>query len=95
MNNVTTQLFRVGGWFLMWLGICLLFSPVIYTLTWIPLVGYLMAHGFSYIVALFAFIVSITLSSLTVAVAWIYYRPLVGAIFLGIVAIGVGLIFCV
>jgi len=79
----------------MFMGICLLFSPIIYTLTWIPLVGYMMAHGFGFIVGIFAFVVSITLSALTIGLAWLYYRPLIGAIFLAIVAAGLALIFYV
>ena len=94
-NDMTTWIMRVGGWFLMWVGIILLFSPVIYTLTWIPLVGYMMAHGFSFVVALFALIVSLTLSFLTMGIAWLYYRPLWGAVFLAAVGLGVYLIFFV
>jgi hypothetical protein len=90
---MTTWIMRVGGWLLMWFGIMLLFSPVIYTLTWIPLVGYLMAHGFSFVVALFAMVVSLTLSSLTMGVAWLYYRPLWGIMFLSVVGVGIALIF--
>lgn len=76
----------------MFIGICLLFSPIIYTLTWIPLIGYMMAHGFSFIVAIFALILSITLSALTIGLAWLYYRPLLGLALLSVVAIGVSLI---
>eukprot|EP00347_Sterkiella_histriomuscorum_P006683 403351833 len=94
-NDMTTVYIRIGGWFLMYAGICLLFSPIIYTLSWIPLVGFLMAHGFKLIVAIFAFVVSVTLSSLTIGIAWLYYRPLYGAAFLGIVGVGLALIFLV
>lgn len=77
----------------MWIGIMLFFYPIIYTLSWIPLVGYFMAHGFAFIAGLFALIVSIVFTSLTIGLAWIYYRPLVGAILLGLVGIGLGLMF--
>lgn len=79
----------------MFAGICLLFSPIIYTLNWIPLVGFMMAHGFKFIVMIFAFVLSITLSALTIGIAWLYYRPLYGAAFLGVCSIGVALIFLV
>ncbi|CDW88063.1 transmembrane protein 43 [Stylonychia lemnae] len=91
-NDTTTALIRLGGWGLQYLGICLLFSPIIYGLSWIPLVGYLMAGGFKFIVAIFAFVVSVTLTSLTISLAWLYYRPLYGLCLLGVVAIGVSLI---
>ena len=92
-NDTTTLLCRLGGWGVQYFGICLLFSPIIYTLSWIPLVGYMLAHGFSFVVAIFAFVVSVMLSSLTIGLAWLYYRPLFGAALLAIVGICFLLIF--
>ena len=94
-NDLTTSLFRFGGWFMQFAGINLFFSPLIYTLSWIPLVGFLMANGVSFIVAIFALVLSGTLTALTIGLAWIYYRPLYGAILLGLVGVGVGIMFLV
>lgn len=94
-NEKTTLIFRIVGWLLIFFGICLLFSPIIYTLNWIPLVGFLMASGARFIVGIFALVVSITLSALTIGLAWLYYRPLYGAALLGVVGVGVAIILLV
>ena len=78
---------------MMFIGIWLLFSPLIAACAWIPLVGYMLAHGVSFVVMIFALILSATLTMLTIAVAWVYYRPLFGILLLTGVAIGVGILF--
>lgn len=75
------------------LGVNLFFSPLIYTLTWIPLVGLMMSKGLSFIVGIFALVVSGILTALTIGLAWIYYRPLYGALLLGVVGIGLAILF--
>ena len=80
---------------MMWIGIWLLFSPIISLLNWIPLVGYLLAHGFSFVVMIFALILSITLTLLTIALAWVYYRPLYGMLLLTGVGACIGLMFLI
>lgn len=91
-NTLVTKVLRVSGWLMLWLGIYLLFSPIIYTLSWIPLVGYFLSTGFGLVACLFALILSIVLSLLTIAIAWIAYRPLFGLLLLGAVALLVGVI---
>lgn len=76
-------------------GIGLLFSPIIALVAWIPLIGWLIAHGISLVVWIFAFVLAVTLSLLTIALAWLYYRPLYGVILLLLVGVGLGLIFLV
>jgi hypothetical protein len=56
-------------------GIYLLFSPFLHTLSLIPFLGYLLSHGFSGIVLVFAFLASVILTFLTISLAWLYYRP--------------------
>jgi hypothetical protein len=90
---LTTHIFRAVGWLLMFFGTMLLFSPVVYVIYWIPLVGWLMAKGVSFIVSVFALVFSITFTSLTIGLAWLYYRPLYGVILLSIVATGIILMF--
>lgn len=94
-NVTTTKIFRVVGWLLMWFGIWLLFSPIIYTLSWIPLVGYFVASGFSFVAGLFALILSIVFTLTTIGVAWVFYRPVFGLCLLGAVMLLVAVIIFV
>jgi hypothetical protein len=80
---------RVGGFFMMFFGICLLFSPIIALVSWIPLVGSLLGMGIAIAVGIFALVLAVILTSLTIAIAWLYYRPLFGACLLGVVAVGI------
>jgi hypothetical protein len=94
-NISSTWGFRLLGFFILYLGIFLLFSPLIYVVRFIPLVGYLLSHGISYIVWVFAFVVAITLTALTIAMAWVYYRPIIGFSLLAVVALGCYALFLV
>lgn len=94
-NSTTTKIFRVVGWLTMWIGIWLLFSPIIYTISWIPLVGYFVASGFGFVAGLFALILSIIFSLLTIAVAWISYRPVFALCLIAAVVLGVAVILFV
>ncbi len=94
-NTLTTHIFRVVGWLLMFFGTALLFSPLIYVINWIPFVGWLIATGVSLIVWIFALVFSVTFSCLTIGLAWLYYRPLYGIILLSVVALGLGTMFFV
>ena len=77
----------------MYIGIVLLFSPVIALLKWIPLVGWLLAHLAMFVVWVFAFVVSVALSLTTIALAWLWYRPLFGLALLAVVGGLVALTF--
>ena len=94
-NATSTMLFRFVGFFLAMFGTALLFSPIIALVAWIPLVGFLIAHGVSLVVWIFAFVLAATTSLLTIALAWLYYRPLYGALLLTAVGAGVALMFLV
>lgn len=84
---------RVCAWLLMFFGTALLFSPVLYLIKWIPLIGWGLTHIASFIVWLFSFVFSVTFTALTIGLAWLYYRPLYGVVMLSIVACGIGLMF--
>jgi hypothetical protein len=77
----------------MFFGMLLLFSPLISLLKWIPLVGYLLAHVASFIASLFSFVFAVTFSSLTIGLAWLYYRPKYGIPLLLLVVIGICVMF--
>ncbi|KAM4612830.1 transmembrane protein 43 [Polymixia lowei] len=81
-NTMMTWGLRAAGWALMFLGISLT-TRIIYTLVdWVPVFRELVSLGLK----LFALCVSSCLSLLTIAVGWLFYRPLV-AVALGVMAL--------
>ena len=74
-NTMLTWILRGVGFILMFLGLALFFRPISVLGDVVPMFGSLLAFG----TGLFAFIVSIGLSIGTVAVAWVVYRPVLGA----------------
>ena len=69
---------RPTGMALCIIGFYLLFIPIIKLLSWIPLVGWLISSLASLAAILFALIVGLTISTTVIAVAWLFYRPLIG-----------------
>jgi hypothetical protein len=88
-NESSTTLFRFLSWFLSVFGHYLLFSPIIYLLKWIPLVGSLLGAIMSFAAFIFSLVWATTLHFLVLAVAWIVYRPLFGLLLLAGVAVGI------
>ena len=84
--------YRCLGVILTIFGLYLLFSPIIAFLEFIPFVGYMLGSLASFAAFLFALIVGLTVSSLTIAFAWVFYRPLVGIPLLMLAACGIYLI---
>ncbi|XP_041046823.1 transmembrane protein 43-like [Carcharodon carcharias] len=80
-NSTLTWALRFAGWLLMFVGVKLM-TKIFHTLVdWIPIVRNLVSLGLT----VFAASVVTSLTLLTVAVGWIFYRPLV-ALLLGILA---------
>ena len=77
-NSVTTWLIRGGGFLMMFFGLLMFLRPLSILSSVIPILGTFVSMG----VAFISFLISISLSLLTIATAWIYYRPLFGAILL-------------
>ncbi len=86
-NNLTTWLIRLGGFILLFTGLSMAFSLLSVLADVIPLFGNIVAAGKNII----AFLTSGILSCITIAIAWIIYRPLIGIILL-VVAILFGFI---
>jgi hypothetical protein len=73
--NVTlTWILRGVGFFLMFLGLVMVFRPIAVVADVVPIVGSLLGVG----TAIFAFLVSLTLGSITIAVSWLAVRPVLG-----------------
>jgi hypothetical protein len=74
-RNVTqTWIFRLVGFAVMGVGLYLVFNPFVVFADVVPFMGNLLSMG----VALFAFVVALALSLITIALGWVFYRPLVG-----------------
>lgn len=70
-NRIITWLVRAGGFLLMFFGVLLLLRPIAVLADVVPFVGSLVGLGLGFV----AFVGSLVCSTLTVAVAWIFYRP--------------------
>lgn len=82
-SKFITWLVRFGGFLVMAIGLSLVFKPLVAMADVLPFLGNLIGGG----VSLFAGVVAFGLSFITISVAWIFYRPLIGIPFL---LIGVG-----
>ena len=71
-NNVMTWILRLVGFFIMALGIYLVFAPLVVVADVLPFLGNILSVG----VGLFAGLTAAGLSFVTIAIAWIFYRPL-------------------
>jgi len=71
------------------------FLPLMGTVSFIPLVGYLEAHGISCAVLVFAFVLAFTLTPLVIALAWLSSRPLIGFALLAVVGLGCYCLFLI
>ena len=89
----SATVFRLLGIFLCILGHYLLFSPIIKILGMIPLVGWLLSGIVAIAAAIFAIVVGLTLSVLTIAIAWVFFRPLIGIPLLILVGASIYLTF--
>jgi hypothetical protein len=82
-NATLTWILRGVGFLLMAIGMGLFFRPIATAGDFIPMIGNMV--GVSTFV--FAFFVAAALTSVTIAMAWIAHRPLLGA---GVFLAGVG-----
>jgi hypothetical protein len=73
-NAMLTWILRGVGFFMMFIGLRMLFSPLVVFADVIPFMGTLLGAG----LGLFAGLTAAVLSLLTIAVAWIFFRPLIG-----------------
>ena len=87
-NLILTMTLRFLGWLLMFIGLKLLISPVIAIFGIIPFLGRIADDISSTILML----VSLLLSLITVAIAWVAYRPLLS---LGLIVISLAIAYLV
>lgn len=88
-NRIITWIVRVAGFAMMFFGILLLGSPLAVLGDVIPFIGSIVGAG----LGLLALVIAAPLTLITVAIAWIAVRPMVGIplLVLAVVGIAVGL----
>ncbi|MBX7222507.1 MAG: TMEM43 family protein [Blastocatellia bacterium] len=77
-NTLVTWFLRLFGWVLMFGGITLVFQPLVILADVIPLVGSFVDFG----IRLFAGMVSAVLALVTIALSWVFVRPVAGVLLL-------------
>lgn len=83
-NSMISWLVRAGGTLMMWIGLSMVFAPISRVLDILPMLGTIGSWGIGLVCGL----ISLSLSGLTIGVAWVFYRPLLGgAIIVAIVAL--------
>lgn len=93
-NKVITWILRAVGFFLMFIGLMLITGPLTTLLDIIPLIGGFFSSIVGAGVGLVAFGLSLTLSLVTISIAWIVFRPLLAFGILAIAAIvGGGILY--
>jgi hypothetical protein len=74
-NTILTWILRAVGFFFVFLGVVLVFRPIVVLGSVVPLVGSLLGAG----LWVFSFGFAAVLSLATIATAWVFYRPLFAA----------------
>jgi len=82
-NATLTWILRAVGFFVMFLGIFMVFRPIAVLADVVPLFGTMLGAGIGF----FAFLGAAALSFLTIAIAWVFVRPLLGIV---LIAIAIG-----
>jgi hypothetical protein len=73
-NTALTWILRLVGFLLMAIGIYLVFNPLVVLMDVIPFLGNVLGVG----VSVFSGLIAVCLSLVTIAIGWIFYRPLLG-----------------
>ena len=77
-NAILTWLIRIGGFLLMFIGLGMVLKPLSVLADVLPILGDIVEMGNGIVAGLIALICSLV----TIAVAWIFYRPVLGVILL-------------
>jgi len=82
-NNVITWIFRVVGWLVMFFGLRLIVGPLVAFAGILPL----LSNIIDFVTGTVIFAVSLTLSLITIGIAWFAYRPVQSIILFAVVVI--------
>ena len=83
-NRMLTWILRLVGFAAMFMGLTLVFKPLVMVANVLPFLGSILNLG----IGIFAGIIAFCLSFITIAIAWLFYRPILSIVLL---AIGVGI----
>ncbi|MCI5798577.1 TMEM43 family protein [bacterium] len=84
-NSAMTWFLRIAGLVMMYVGLSCMLRPLSVLMDVIPFLGDLIGAGIS----LISFLIALPCTLVTIAVAWIYYRPLLG---IGLLVVAAALI---
>lgn len=79
-NTLFAWLLRLGGFVLMVIGFYLLFNPLAVIADIVPFIGNIVEFG----TGILAFLLSLIISLTTIAISWIFYRPVLAGVLLTI-----------
>ena len=79
-NAIMTWLVRIGGFLMMFIGLSMMFKPLSVLADVLPILGDIVEMGMGLVAGLIAFICSLV----TIAIAWLFYRPVLGIILLAV-----------
>lgn len=79
-NTMITWAIRIAGFLLMWIGLSMIMKPLSVLAAVLPFLGDLIAMG----TGIFAFLLALPFTMITIAVAWITYRPLLAGILIAV-----------
>lgn len=79
-NSMVTWLIRFGGFLLMFLGLSAVLKPLSVLADVLPILGDIVGIGTGIVAGLVALVCSLV----TIAIAWLFYRPVIGCILLAV-----------
>lgn len=79
-NKMMTWFLRILGFFIMFVGISMVLKPISVVLDVLPILGNIAEIG----IGIVAFLIALPLSLITIAIAWLYYRPVLAIILLAV-----------
>ena len=79
-NKIMTWLVRIGGFLLMFIGLSMVLKPLSVLADVLPILGDIVEMGMGLVAGLLALVCALV----TIAVAWLFYRPILGAILLAV-----------
>ena len=79
-NKIKTWLVRIGGFLLMFFGLSMVFKPLSVLADVLPILGDIVEMGMGLVAGLLALICALV----TIAIAWLFYRPVLGIALLAV-----------
>lgn len=88
-NRMMTWVLRIGGFLVMGIGLALIARPLSVVADAVPFIGNIVGAGAGFV----AFVLAGIFSTTTIAVAWLFYRPLIGIAVLALTGALIWLLF--